>query len=226
MIGAVDGRAVKGVRTVTAAEGETAGAELAAALLASGGRRWPENTMLMKRTEIANGSSLMGKRIACDACREQASDLVEKLRSLGEGLDCPAIAIAPLEDFTVLDEVIRDLAQYDWVIFTSVNGVDALLERLSKKGVGLNALSKSKVAAIGPATARALERAGRTPDFVPGSYIAEAIIEEIGDVQNCRVLLPRADIARKALAEGLRLRGASVTEVAVYRTVPGVGNRS
>jgi uroporphyrinogen-III synthase len=103
------------------------------------------------------------------------------------------------------------------VIFTSVNGVTAFLARLAATG---QAVGGVRIAAIGPATAAALTDAGLPPDFVPGTYVAEAIVTEIGDVAGQHILLPRADLARPALAAGLHARGAIVDEVTAYRTVP------
>lgn len=180
----------------------------------------------MTTADMAAARSLAGKRIVITRAREQSAALSDKLRQLGaEPVECAAISIAPLLDFAELDRAILDLAGYDWVIFTSVNGVEAFLARLAQLGVGVDsgALRNLNIGAIGPATAAALEKAGCKPTFVPSRYVAEAIIEQIGDVQGCRVLLPRADIARKALVHGLREKGATVDEVAAYRTVHSEG---
>jgi uroporphyrinogen-III synthase len=167
---------------------------------------------------------LIGRRIAVTRAGEQAGDLIADLRALGATpVECPAISIAPLEDFAELDAAISRFETYDWVIFTSVNGVAAVASRMQALGVGQSALCARKLAAIGPATQQALVDLGCQPDFMPDSYVAEAIVEQIGDVRGCRVLLPRADIARKALGVGLRERGAIVDEVAAYRTVTGSG---
>jgi uroporphyrinogen-III synthase len=164
---------------------------------------------------------LQGRRIVVTRAREQADDLIERLRALGaEPLACPAIAIAPPEDDAPLDAAIPQISSYDWVIFTSVNGVAAFMERLNRLGVDRAALRHVRIGAIGPATAAALTAAHLPPHFVPDTYVAEAIVEQIGDVGAQRILLPRADIARAALAEGLRARGATVDEVTAYRTVP------
>ncbi len=167
---------------------------------------------------------LKGKRIVVTRAREQSASLVERLRGLGAlPIECPAIRIAPLSDFARLDAAIEDLTSYDWVIFTSVNGVQAVASRLAELGKGATLLSTRKLAAIGPATRARLEELGLAPTFMPDSYVAEAIIEQIGDMGGCRVLLPRADIARRALAQGLRARGAQVDEVAAYKTLHGEG---
>lgn len=163
---------------------------------------------------------LQGRRIVVTRAREQAGDLAEQLRQLGaEPIELPAISIAPLQDFTLLDAAIARLPEYDWVIFTSVNGVQAVAARMQELGLDINSIASSKLAAIGPATRSGLEKLGCTVSFMPDTYVAEAIVEQIGDVRGRRVLLPRADIARKALADGLRHGGAHVDEVAAYRTV-------
>lgn len=170
--------------------------------------------------KAATGLPLQGRRIVVTRAREQAAGLVERLRELGaEPLECPAISIAPLEDYALLDAAATRLDSYDWVIFTSVNGVRAFLSRLSATGKDVRDLCARGIAAIGPATARELRAIGCAPAFVPDTYVAEAIIEQLEDVQGRRILLPRADIARQALATGLRERGATVDEVAAYRTV-------
>jgi uroporphyrinogen III methyltransferase/synthase len=163
---------------------------------------------------------LQGRRVVVTRAREQAGSLVERLRELGaEPLVCPAISIAPLEDFSLLDAAIARLDAYDWVVFTSVNGVRAFVSRLSAVGGNIRDLCSRRIAAIGPATEAELRAIGCAPDFVPDTYVAEAIIVQIEDVEGKRILLPRADIARQALATGLRERGATVDEVAAYRTV-------
>ena len=172
----------------------------------------------------ANSLPLAGRTIAVTRASEQSGELIAQLKKLGaNAVECPAISIAPLLDFSRLDEAIAGLESYDWVIFTSVNGVYAFTSRMATLGKSREALCSRKLAAIGPATQAALLEAGCAPYFMPASYVAEAIVEQIGDVAGCRVLLPRADIARKALAAGLRDKGASVDEVDAYRTVSGEG---
>jgi uroporphyrinogen III methyltransferase/synthase len=165
---------------------------------------------------------LRGRRIVVTRAREQAGEIVAHLRALGaEPVECPSISIEPLRDPAPLDEAIARLALYDWVIFTSVNGVTHFAARLAALGMDSSILCERQVGAIGPATRSALERLGCRPDFMPDEYVAEAIVAQIGSVKGKRVLLPRADIAREALADGLRSLGAEVDEVAAYRTVRG-----
>src|SRR5438128_1418971 len=140
--------------------------------------------MYNEQAETSVGSPLRGVRIAVTRAGEQASDLVDRLQALGaEAIKCPAIAIAPLEDFTRLDQAILHLEEYQWVIFTSANGVQAFVSRLLGKGGSLETLRSRWVGAIGPATAAALEKAGCKVDFMPDTFVAEAIVEQIGDVR-------------------------------------------
>jgi uroporphyrinogen III methyltransferase / synthase len=164
---------------------------------------------------------LAGKRILVTRPRAQAGGLGDKLAALGATpILFPTIEIAPMEDYAALDQAISTLEHYHWIIFTSVNGVAAFWKRLDRTGLRLTALSGLKIAAIGPATARALDQHGVQAAFIPGEYVAEAIATGIGDVSRKQILLPRADLAREALAVELERRGAVVHEIAAYRTLP------
>jgi uroporphyrinogen III methyltransferase/synthase len=135
----------------------------------------------------------------------------------------PTIEVRPPEDFGPLDGAIRDLDSFDWLVFTSVNGVEAFMERLRHHGLDLRAVPReTKVAAIGPATAGALEAVGLRVDVVPEEFRAEALIEAIkdGSLAGRRVLIPRAKVAREVLPEKLREAGAEVVVPAAYETVP------
>jgi uroporphyrinogen III methyltransferase/synthase len=122
-----------------------------------------------------------------------------------------------------LDAAIRHIHQYDWIIFTSTNGVRAFMERLWTLGWDARSLARVKLAAIGPATATALEQCRLRADYVPDQYVAEAVAAGLDDVRGQRILLPRTDIARPALAIALREAGATVDEVTAYRTVLAEG---
>jgi uroporphyrinogen III methyltransferase/synthase len=185
---------------------------------------YPTHTKRHKHKEAAQ-QPLAGRTVAVTRAREQAKGITKRLAELGaQVVECPAIAVAPVESYLELDRAIGQLPQYDWVIFTSVNGVQAFTARMADLGFSADVLHARKLGAIGPATAAALEKRDCPPAFVPDTYVAEAIVEQIGDMRGRRVLLPRADIARKALGEGLRQRGAHVDEVTAYRTVPGEGS--
>ncbi len=167
---------------------------------------------------------LRGLRIIVTRASEWAGEFSQRLAALGaQPLEMPAIRIAPVEDTGPLDGAIAQLSGYDWAIFTSQNGVSAFWQRLEALGLDGRALHPLRIAAIGPATAAALRARGIEPDYVPEEFVAEAILAGIGDVAGQRILLPRADIARPLLAEGLRARGAIVDEIAAYRTLPADG---
>ncbi|MGI8586507.1 MAG: uroporphyrinogen-III synthase [Chloroflexia bacterium] len=173
---------------------------------------------------VTMAQPLQGRRIVVTRAQAQAGDLVAQLRALGAvPLECPAIQVVPPESYAPLDAAIAQTARYDWIVFTSVNGVAAFMARLGHAGQTASRLGSLRLAAIGPATAAALREHGLVPAFVPSAYVAEAIIAQIGDVAGQRMLLPRADIARMALAVGLRAKGALVDEVTAYRTVAGAG---
>ncbi len=165
-------------------------------------------------------TSLTGKRIVVTRPRAQASALCGKIAALGaEPILFPTIEIAPMDDYAALDNAIRQLRQYHWIIFTSVNGVAAFWNRLDLAGLK-DLPGLGKVAAIGPATAQALASHGMQAHLIPDEYVAEAILEKIGDVAGQWILLPRADLAREVLAVELAHRGAIIHEIAAYRTLP------
>ena len=168
---------------------------------------------------------LFGQRVLVTRTRQQASVLSARLRSLGaEARELPTSRISPPDNWTPLDRAITDLAQYDWIVFTSVKGVRYFWERLANAGLDARALHGVRLAAIGPATAAELKAHGLQADYVPGEYVAEAVAAGLGETPGLRVLLPRADLARPALADLLREGGAEVVEVSAYRTVrPDLG---
>ena len=183
-----------------------------------------EVVTLRDRLRWFDNRPLSGKRVLVTRTREQASQLSALLREQGaEAVECPTIEVQPLEDFSVMDRALNDLERYDSVIFTSVHGVRSVVSRLQVLGIGLDGLSRLHLSAIGPATARELIKAGLHVDYQPKEYVAEAIVEGLDGVAGKRILLPRADIAREALAIGLREKGAVVDEVDAYRTVPATG---
>jgi uroporphyrinogen III methyltransferase/synthase len=166
---------------------------------------------------------LFGKRVLVTRPREQAADLAERLEAFGAQLiEAPMIRIAPPEDFGPLDAACAAAGTFDWIVFSSVNAVDAFVERLLQTPSDLRALSGVKLAVVGPATAERLASYGLKVDVKPSEFRAEAVlraISEIGDVRGQRILLPRADVGRELLGEELRKQGAQVTDVVAYRTV-------
>ena len=166
---------------------------------------------------------LLGRSVVVTRAREQASGLAAQLADLGaEVIQFPTIDIKPLEDYSSVDAAVRNLGAYDWLIFTSANGVKCFWERLEAQGLDARALYGLQVAAIGPATAQAVRSHGIAPDFVPEAYIAESVAEGlIGlGMDGKKVLLPRAREAREVLPEELRKAGAQVDVLPVYETVP------
>jgi uroporphyrinogen III methyltransferase/synthase len=195
-------------------------------------------------------SPLQGKRVLVTRPTAQAADFVCALRDLGaEPVSFPTIEIHPAADTAALDEAIRrigawaaaqrseppptrqpfmeEASPYDWLVLTSANGVAAFWAGLQRAGLDSRCLAFLKIAAIGPATAAALRQRSITPDLTPEIYTAEGVLEafdrQVGILATYRFLLPRADIARKTLAEGLVARGAEVEEIATYQTVPLAG---
>lgn len=165
---------------------------------------------------------LLGKQVVVTRARAQASDLVNRLESLGAHcLECPTIQTAPPDDWTPVDEAIDKLNHYDWLIFTSVNGVDYFFERLFEKGRDVRDLGKIKTATIGPVTSDRLIRFGIKSDIIPETYRAESIVEAFSNqaVNGSRILLPRAKEARPVLPKELTRMGARVNEVVAYQTL-------
>jgi len=161
----------------------------------------------------------------------QADDLVGPLEALGARVVLyPTIEIVPPEDPGPLREAARDVRSYDWLVFTSVNGAEAFgraLEEVGEAPVTGAEDDFPKVCAIGPATGEAAEGVGLRPTLIPDEFVAEAVVEALDretELEGKRILLPRAAIARAALPEGLKARGARVDVVEAYRTVPATGN--
>lgn len=166
---------------------------------------------------------LHGRKIVVTRPRAQAKALAERLATLGATpILFPTIRIVPVADTKRLDEAILSLARYDWVVFTSVNGVSIFWERMAALTKDSDLFDGTHLAAIGPATGEALSEKGVKPDFIPEEFVAEQIAEGLGDVAGRTILLPRAEQARATLADMLRADGAEVDEIATYRTLPAV----
>jgi uroporphyrinogen III methyltransferase/synthase len=164
---------------------------------------------------------LFGQRVVITRDRAQAGELAAKLHALGaEPIELPVIEIQQASDPGPLDGAIGRLESYDWVVFTSVNGVRFFLERLDRSARDLRAL-RAKICAIGPATRDAVERLHLKVDVVPQEYVAESLLSSLErfDLSGMRVLLPRAAVARDLVPAGLTSRGAQVEVVEAYRTV-------
>ncbi len=166
---------------------------------------------------------LFGKQVLVTRGREQASELSALLAEHGaEPVEVPVLQIVPPASYEELDRAIGQLDSYDWVLFTSANGVRAFLDRLAHLGRDVRALGRARLAAIGPATAHALRECRLQVDLVPEEYVAESLAAALiaAGVEGKRLLLPRAEIAREVLAEELEKAGATVDRVVSYRTVP------
>ncbi len=165
---------------------------------------------------------LLGKKIVVTRAREQASDLVQNLSEMGaDVLECPTIKIVPSDDLSSLKAAVERLITYDWIVFTSVNGVKYFFEYLFENGLDARALGHIKTAAIGPATARMLLGFGLQTDIIPETYRAESVVEAFSgqNMAGRRVLLPRAGGARTVLPRELKKMGADVDEVITYQAV-------
>jgi uroporphyrinogen III methyltransferase / synthase len=169
-----------------------------------------------------SSDALRGKRILVTRARSQALSLAQRIESLGgEVVEFPTIEIRPPESYGPLDQAIYQIANYDWLIFTSVNGVEQFLNRFEKLGKNIANLAGIEVGAIGPETARRLTAAQIEPTLVPKKYQAEGILDELisETVLGKRILIPRAAKARDILPETLRRWGARVDVVEAYQTV-------
>ena len=165
---------------------------------------------------------LFGKRVLITRTRAQASALSEVLSQKGaQPIELPTIEIQPYEDYTHLDEALKSLHEYDWATFSSANAVDVVFDRLRAIGLDARAMHGVLIAAIGPATRRRLNVRGIRSDFVPSTFVAESVVDELKPfgMNGKRVLLPQAEIARDVLRNGLTGLGASVDAIPVYRTV-------
>jgi uroporphyrinogen III methyltransferase/synthase len=165
---------------------------------------------------------LRGKRILVTRARSQALSLVQRIESLGgEVVEFPTIEIRPPESYDRLDQSINQIGIYDWLMFTSVNGVEQFLNRFEKLGKNIADLAGIEVGAIGPETAKRLTAAQIQPSLVPKQYQAEGILEALisETVLGKRILIPRAAKARDILPDTLRQWGARVDVVEAYQTV-------
>ncbi|HUU58621.1 MAG TPA: uroporphyrinogen-III C-methyltransferase, partial [Phycisphaerae bacterium] len=167
---------------------------------------------------------LFGRRVVVTRARAQASGLAAKLESLGaEVVEMPTIRIEPAEDPAALLKAVGELDSFDWIVFTSVNAVDALSAAIEQAGLDSRALHGSRICAIGPATAERLGRFGLRADAQPEKFATAEIVNTlvaIQDLTGARVLCPRSDVAPADLADALTARGALVRAVTAYRTVP------
>jgi uroporphyrinogen III methyltransferase/synthase len=168
---------------------------------------------------------LFGKRVLVTRTRQQASALSRLLSQQGaEPIELPALELVPRDDPRRLGRALGALARgrYQWVVFTSANGVDVFFQRLRGAGRDARAFAGARVCAIGPGTAAALAARGLRADLVPEEFVAESVVEALArqNVAHQRILLPRAEGARRELVRGLRALGARVDELPLYVAAP------
>jgi uroporphyrinogen-III synthase len=135
-------------------------------------------------------------------------------------LDMPALEIGPPSSWGALDGAIARLEQFDWLILTSANGVEAFFERLQGQGMGWEDCPGLKIAVVGKKTAAVLQKCGRSPDFIPPDYVADSLVAHFpDDLAQKRILFPRVETGgREVLAQEFRAQGAEVTEVPAYES--------
>ena len=166
---------------------------------------------------------LFGRRVLVTRPREQAVELVDRLTMLGaDAIEAPLIRIAPPDDLGPLMEAAAAPDAFDWIVFASMNAVDAFMKALLDGGRDVRMLKGPRLCAVGTGTAEKLAHYGIKVDLVPGEFRAEAVVAALaaaGPLAGSRVLLPRSDIGREVVADELRQAGAVVTEVVAYRTL-------
>ncbi|XOF34585.1 MAG: uroporphyrinogen-III C-methyltransferase [Candidatus Electrothrix sp. YB6] len=171
---------------------------------------------------------LFGKRIVVTRTREQASELVSLLEENGaDCLEYSTIHIEPVDDYSLLDQALQNMAAYDWVLFTSINAITYFFKRLEAIGLDARILAGCCIGAVGRTTADELLQHGIRADLIPEKFTGAGLAESLtaGDMQGKKVLLPRALKAMETLPEMLEDAGAEVTVAPVYRNVPPQGRK-
>jgi uroporphyrinogen-III synthase len=166
----------------------------------------------------------MKMRVLVTRPRKDADEFAAALQAIGaEAVFFPTIAIQPIVDTTLLDRALSRLNCYDWLVFTSANAVDVVLERLAD--LDIPAIPHNlRVAAVGPKTAARLMAANIHPEFVPEKYIAEAVVPGLGDLYGRWVLLPMADIAHDTLPQAIQAADGIAHVITAYHTVTEIEN--
>ncbi len=170
------------------------------------------------------GGPLSGRTILVTGSEDRVPVLSDALAEEGASvIRLPTVRIVPAEDSTPLDAALREWSTYDWVVFTSAHGVEAVAERARQLHLSLRE-TRGRIAAVGPVTRAALQRNGLPADVMPAEYLTDEIAGVMGDLAGKRVLLPRSRISRQSLPEMLRHRGAEVVQVAAYEAIPPTAN--
>src|ERR1035441_2047179 len=175
----------------------------------------------MSKKPNSTTQPLSGIRVLVGRARHQAGALSSELRNRGASvIEIPFRSIRKPKSFKPLDSALKSLATYDWLILTSVNGVEAMWDRLNKLRLPPSSVDGLRIAAIGPATRKAIEQRGVKVDVVPKEYVAESVVRSLkSKVKGKRVLLVRAKVARDVIPHELRKAGADVDVVEAYETV-------
>jgi uroporphyrinogen-III synthase len=183
---------------------------------------------MSKKTNAVKNQTLRGIRVLVGRARHQAGALSGELRKRGaEVIEIPFIEIRKPRSFQPLDASLKSLNIYDWLILTSANGVDGMWQRMDKLRLPGSPLLSLHIAAIGPATKKAIEQQGAKVDVVPKEYIAESVVRSLkSKVKGKRVLLVRAKVARDVIPRELRKAGAQVDVVEAYETVVPQSSRA
>lgn len=184
--------------------------------------------MKRKAGKPSSTQALAGVRVLVGRARHQAGALSSELRKLGaDVIEIPFIEIRKPRSFHPLDSALKDLASYDWLILTSVNGVEAMWDRMKALHISDKKLAHLHVAAIGPATQEAIQKQRLKVDVVPKEYVAESVVRSLRNrVKGKRVLLVRAKIARDVIPRDLRKVAARVDVVEAYETVMPKSSRA
>lgn len=171
--------------------------------------------------ELVTAGPLAGRRIMVTRTHKQAEGLSSLLRQFGaEVMETPVIEVRPPDSYEALDAALNTILEYDWLILTSVNGVEALFARLEPLGLSVDSLQHLKIAAIGPATEERIQDHGLVVDVVPERYVAEDVVRALRKlVRGEKVLLVRAKVARDVIPQQLHEAGAQVEVVEAYQTV-------
>jgi uroporphyrinogen III methyltransferase/synthase len=166
---------------------------------------------------------LFGKRVLVTRPRDQAAEMVDRLTVLGaEAIEAPMIRIMPPHDPDPLLRAAANASAFDWIVFTSANAVESFMAAFLDGSRDIRSLNGPRLCTVGSGTAERLARYGIKVDLIPDEFRAEAVVEAMtrdGSIHGASVLVPRADIGRDVIAEGLRAAGAMITDVVAYRTV-------
>jgi uroporphyrinogen III methyltransferase/synthase len=209
-------RTVAGTLATIAADARAAGLQPPAVTVVG------EVARLRERLRWFDARPLWGTRVLVTRTREQASELSRLLEAQGaEAVELPTIEIVEAGDAGEIGATIDEMraSAYTWAVFTSPNAIAIFMRHLRERGLDARAFGRARIAAIGPGTAAALDRAGLVADLVPAEYVAEGLVAafERRNLRGARILLPRAAGARDTLPDGLRAKGARVDELPLYR---------